>query len=144
MDITSIDNMYEEDGIVLLHNFLIGLNAEQQADPHDPLRRQLIAILPEYDDAGVLQRLDVLTCPATDPGLLDDAEIALMDAAAAIVAKRAAAHAAAIKELEAHPIRVSTTPNGTPPRSVAVGTPSSDGSGEVTRAKPSSSLAEKD
>lgn len=106
MDITSIDNMYEEDGIVLLHTFLTGLNIEQKQDPRDPLRRVLVAILPEYFEDGRLNRVDVLTCPATDPGLLDDAEIALMDAAAAIVAKRQAQHAAAIQKLEATKITV--------------------------------------
>ena len=103
MDITSIDNMYEDDGLANLLGFVGGLNAEQKADPHDPLRRQLVAILPEYDDAGVLQRLDCLTVPASDPGLLTDAEIALMDAAAAITAKRRAAHDAAIKKLNDAP-----------------------------------------
>lgn len=106
MDITSIDNMYEDDGIANLQGFVAGLNAEQKADPNDPMRRQLVAILPEYDDAGVLQRLDILTVPTCDPGLLSDAEIALMDAAAVITAKRKADHDAAIRKLDETKITV--------------------------------------
>lgn len=101
MDITSIDNMYEEDGIVLLRNFLTMLNDEQKTSPFDPLRRQIVAILPEYFDDGRLNRLDILTCPVEDPGLLTDDEIALMDAAFAIVAKRKEEYKKAIEKLEA-------------------------------------------
>lgn len=106
MDITSIDNMYEEDGVVLLHNFLTGLNIEQQANPNDRLRRQLVAILPEYDADGRLQRLDCITVPACDPGALSGGLAKVVEGAAEIVAGRKAAHDAAVKKLEDEPLTV--------------------------------------
>lgn len=103
INITSIDNMYEEDGIANLHNFLTMLNLEDQADP---LRRQLVAILPEYDDAGRLQRLDCITVPACDPGSLSGGLVKLLEGAAEIIAGRKAAHDAAVKKLEESPCQV--------------------------------------
>jgi hypothetical protein len=64
MDITSIDNVSEEDGLVLLQSFLIGLSTEREQNPNDPLRHLLVAILPEYGEDGRLLRLDCLTVPA--------------------------------------------------------------------------------
>jgi hypothetical protein len=97
MDITSIDNMYEDDGIALLAGFIGGLNAE----PAGPTKRVLIAILPEYDDAGVLQRLDCVTVPTADPGSLSGGLGTLLEGAAQITAERKREHAAAEARLDA-------------------------------------------
>ncbi len=105
MDITSIDNMYEDDGIANLAGFVGGLNAEEAG----PLKRVLIAILPEYDDAGVLQRLDCVTVPSCDPGSLSGGLDELMEAAAQITATRKREHDAAIAKLDASSIVVSST-----------------------------------
>ncbi len=97
MDIVSIDNMYEDDGLANLIGFLGGLNAE----PAGPLKRVLVAILPEYDDAGILQRLDCVTVPTCDPGSLLGGLGALMQGAAQITAERKREHDAAIAKLNA-------------------------------------------
>jgi hypothetical protein len=108
MDITSFDNMYEEDGIALVSNFLAGLNAE----PVGPMKRVLIAIVPEYDDAGRLQRLDCVTVPTCDPGSLSGGLGELMEAVAQITAERRRKHDAAIAKLDASEI---TVVKGMPP-----------------------------
>lgn len=99
MDLTSIDNCYEDDGLLLAQNFLAGLNIEAIQSPNDPLRRVLVAVIPELRADGRLDRLNFLTCPAEDPGALTEAELTLMTAAAAIVAARKVAHAKAIAAL---------------------------------------------
>src|SRR4051812_45756497 len=99
MDITSIDNCYEDDGLVNVQAFLMGLNQEALYQPNDPLRRVLVAIVPELREDGRLDRLNFLTCPAADPGMLTAAELSLLDAAAAIVAHRKQLHDAAVANL---------------------------------------------
>lgn len=104
MDITSIDNVSEEDGLVLLQSFLIGLSTERDRTPNDPLRRIIVAILPEYGEDGRLLRLDCLTVPAEDPGALNADMADLMTAADAIVKSEQAKRAAAYARLEAKPL----------------------------------------
>lgn len=106
MDITSIDNMYEDDGIANLAAFVGGLNAE----PAGPTKRMLVAIVPEYEhdagDPGRILRLDALTCDVTDPGGLDADEAELMEAALLIVQKLKLRRAAALAKLDAETITV--------------------------------------
>lgn len=98
MDITSIDNCYEEDGLINLQSALAGLNRE---NPLDPTRRVLVAILPEYSSTGRIDRLNVCTVSASDPGTLEPEEMALMAAAAGIIARLQRHRAEAIAKLEA-------------------------------------------
>lgn len=95
MDITSIDNCYEDDGLVNLTGALNALNHQLEAEP----RRQLVAILPEFREDGRLDRLNVCTVPAEDPGALSDDEMALLSAAAGIVAKLQRDRAAAMAQI---------------------------------------------
>lgn len=90
MKVISIDNCYEEDGIANLFSALSALNNQ----PNGPMRDQLVAILPEYRD-GRLDRLNVLTVPAEDPGLLTGNQMDLMTAAAEEVSRIQARRAAA-------------------------------------------------
>jgi hypothetical protein len=101
MNIESIDNVSEEDGLILLQSFVAGLNAEYERNPNDPTRRMLIAILPEYGDDGRLLRLDCLTVPVEDPGVLTADMADLMTAVDAIVKEEQAKRAAAYARLDA-------------------------------------------
>lgn len=60
MKITSIDNVYEDDGLTNLYTFLSMLNKQK---PDDLSNDVLIAILPEYNN-GRLDRLDCITMVA--------------------------------------------------------------------------------
>jgi len=88
MNIVSIDNMTEEAGYDNLTSFFVELNAE----PPGPTKRLLIAMLPEYDDAGTLKRIDCITVPTEDPGSLSGGLEALMEGAAQITADRRRAY----------------------------------------------------
>ena len=103
MDINSIDNVSEADGLVLLQSFLMQLTLAHEQTPNDPTRRVLIAILPEYGEDGRLLRLDCLTVPAEDPGALTEDDMALMTAADAIVKAEQKRRDEAYARLDAEP-----------------------------------------
>lgn len=103
MQITSIDNMYEDDGLAGVWTFLKRLNGPP-APGATPQR--LIALLPEYRDDGRLDRLDVVTVAADGSGSISaDAEI-LRAAAERIVADQRAKRAAAYAKLDQETIAV--------------------------------------
>jgi hypothetical protein len=101
MNLTSIDNCYEDDGIVSAQLLLASFNRPY---PDGTPSNVLVAIIPEYRTdgplAGKLDRLNFITRPPdghdqeVDP-LLEQ----LQAAAAAIVADRKRQHDAAIAEL---------------------------------------------
>jgi hypothetical protein len=99
MDITSIDNMYEDDGTANLAGFLAGLRLDKT--------RRLVAILPEYDDQLVLQRVDCLTVSTVTAESLSGGLGTLMDGAAQIQCAQQQARAEAEARLNARgPIEV--------------------------------------
>lgn len=104
MHITSIDNCYEEDGLVQLQSTLMALNV-QSSD--DPIRPMIVAILPEYSDDWPrdprLLRLNVVTVPAEDPGDVSGGLGVLMEAAAQIVGDLQKRRAEAYAKLNAEP-----------------------------------------
>lgn len=101
MQVTSIDNMDEDDGIVNLQSFLMGLNAE----PVGPLKRRLVAIVPELRDDGRLDRLDCVTCDWEDPGPIreDDPLTVLLLSVADVVEQQQRHRAEALAKLDAAP-----------------------------------------
>ena len=92
MRIESIDNCYEDDGLVLVQQALTRLHAA----PDGPDRPRLVAILPEYGVGGRLDRLNVCTVPAEDPEALSEAQAGLMTAADRVVAELQAARRARV------------------------------------------------
>lgn len=96
MKVTSIDNCYEDDGLVLVQQQIAKFN-----EPAFP-REELVAIIPEYREDGRLDRLNFCT-RRTNSGPRQgstDLDHELDRVCAAIVAQRRAAHDAAIKQLE--------------------------------------------
>jgi hypothetical protein len=102
MKVTSIDNCYEDDGLVMAQQQIAMFN-----QPREP-REVLIAIVPEYREDGRLDRLNFCTQrvdggPRQNPTALDHD---LHRVCAAIVAQRQADHDAAVKALDDSPITV--------------------------------------
>jgi hypothetical protein len=62
MQVESIDNVNEDDGLVLVTSQLAKL-ATPGAD------RRLVAIVPEYKPDGTLDRLDIVTMAKGDPNI---------------------------------------------------------------------------
>jgi hypothetical protein len=97
MNLTSIDNMYEDDGMANLVGFIGGVSL----DPPGPEKRELVAVLFEYRN-GRLDRADCLTVRAGDDlSKLEPEEQDLLLAKALIVARRKADHDAAVAKLNA-------------------------------------------
>lgn len=99
MNVNSIDNMYEDDGIELLSAFFAGLNAESDG----PKKRILVALIPEYDDNDKLQRIDCVTVTKDDQNVAGLG--ALMSTARTIIADRKRRDAEALEKLD-KPIEV--------------------------------------
>lgn len=105
MNITSIDNCYEDDGLVAAQALLASLNRPlPDGTPSDVL----VAIIPEYRTegplAGKLDRLNFVTrSPDGHDQHVDKRHEQLEAVAAAIVADRGAAEAAALAKLDAEP-----------------------------------------
>lgn len=108
MNITSIDNCYEDDGIVEAQMLLASFNRPNlDGTPRD----LLVAIIPEYRTdgplAGKLDRLNFVTRPPDGHDqAVDKRYEQLAVVAAAIVADRRAAHDAALAKLDAETITV--------------------------------------
>lgn len=107
MEITSIDNVYEQDGIANLEMMLMGLNLaharDVKVDPTCKDQTLIIGIVPEYTQDGRLDRLNVVTVKRSDALAMDDLARLLSDAGWPIIQKRRDDEAAAIAELEANP-----------------------------------------
>ena len=71
MNITSIDNCYEEDGLSNLFGLLMGMNIRNAKEPNQNLHESVIVIFPEYRD-GRLDRLNVGTLNPSHPELNED------------------------------------------------------------------------
>lgn len=108
MPITSIDNMYEDDGLVAAQVLLASFNRPlPDGTPNDVL----VVIVPEYRTdgplAGKLDRLNFVTRSPDGHDQAVDTRYEQLEAfAAAIVADRRAAYDAAIAKLESKPITV--------------------------------------
>jgi hypothetical protein len=106
MDITSIDHVTENDGLSLVVGYLDALNHPPMGTP----LRRLVAIIPEYDARGIMQRLDCVTVLASAPFEgPTSAEAEIREGAAQITAERRRQHAAAIAKLDAETITITTT-----------------------------------
>lgn len=104
MKVMSIDNVYEEDGLVNLLGFLSGLNRQEVTDP---LREILVAVLPEYDEAtGRLDRLDCVTVQANDTGPISEGLKLLSDGKWEIVAELQEKRREALEKLDESVITV--------------------------------------
>ena len=92
MKITSIDNCYEDDGLANVYASLGSLVLFDRGGP----KTFIIAILPEYDETGRLNRLNICTGDSVCPNdQTPPADRALMEAIPPIISDLQSARAAA-------------------------------------------------